>query len=110
MVIGAFYTVLKFRALGDLAVFLNFGILGALGAWVVQIETFSWMPVVWTVPMAMLVVAILHANNWRDTISDTERRVRTIASLLGDKGSKPITAFSSSAPRRSSWSMSSCRA
>src|SRR5512135_2864105 len=34
--IGAGYTLLKYHALGDLAVFLNFGILGSLGAWVVQ--------------------------------------------------------------------------
>jgi len=93
VVIGVFYTGLKFRALGDLAVFLNFGILGALGAWVVQTRTFAWAPVVWTVPMSLLVVAILHANNWRDTISDTERRVKTVASLLGDKGSEVYYAF-----------------
>ena len=85
--IGAGYTLLKYRALGDLAVFLNFGLLGALGAWVVQTGYFSWLPVVWTVPQAMLVAAILHANNWRDTVTDKERRVTTIASLLGDKGS-----------------------
>ncbi len=47
----------------------------------------SWIPVVWTVPMAMLVSAILHANNWRDAITDTEKRVKTVASLLGDSGS-----------------------
>jgi len=85
--VGASYTFLKARALGDLAVFLNFGILGGLGAWVVQTGTFSWIPVVWTVPMAMLVSAILHANNWRDIVSDGERRVRTFASILGDRGS-----------------------
>lgn len=85
--IGAAYTLLKYNTLGDLAVFLNFGILGGLGAWVVQTKSFSWIPAVWTVPMAMLVIAILHANNWRDTISDGERRVRTFASVLGDKGS-----------------------
>ncbi len=85
--IGAAYTLLKYNTLGDLAVFLNFGILGGLGAWVVQTKSFSWIPAVWTVPMAMLVIAILHANNWRDTISDGERRVRTLASVLGDKGS-----------------------
>jgi 1,4-dihydroxy-2-naphthoate octaprenyltransferase len=85
--IGVFYTVLKYHALGDFAVFLNFGILGSLGAWVVQAKSFSWIPVVWTIPMAMLVSAILHANNWRDTISDKEKRVTTVASLLGDKGS-----------------------
>jgi 1,4-dihydroxy-2-naphthoate octaprenyltransferase len=85
--IGLFYTLLKYHALGDLAVFLNFGILGSLGAWVVQTRSFSWLPVIWTIPMAMLVSAILHANNWRDIVSDAERRVKTMASLLQDKGS-----------------------
>jgi len=85
--VGAGYTLLKYNTLGDLAVFLNFGILGGLGSWIVQTKSFSWIPAAWTVPMAMLVIAILHANNWRDTISDGERRVRTFASVLGDKGS-----------------------
>lgn len=85
VVIGLFYTALKYHALGDLAVFLNFGILGSLGAWIVQTRSFSWLPVLWTIPMAMLVSAILHANNWRDTISDKEREIITIAALLGDK-------------------------
>jgi len=93
MVIGVFYTALKYHALGDLAVFLNFGLLGSLGAWVVQTRTFSWIPVVWTVPMAMLVIAILHANNWRDAVSDAERRVKTFASILGDRGSLAYYGF-----------------
>jgi len=93
IVIGVFYAGLKYHALGDLAVFLNFGILGSLGAWVVQTESFSWIPVVWTVPMAMLVSAILHANNWRDASTDTEKKVKTMASLFGDKGSLAYYAF-----------------
>jgi 1,4-dihydroxy-2-naphthoate octaprenyltransferase len=93
LVIGVFYTALKYHAFGDLAVFLNFGILGSLGAWVVQTRTFSWIPVIWTVPMAMLVIAILHANNWRDTVSDAERRVKTFASILGDRGSLVYYGF-----------------
>lgn len=91
--IGVFYAGLKYHALGDLAVFLNFGILGSLGAWVVQTNSFSWIPVIWTVSMAMLVSAILHANNWRDVSSDTERKVTTVASLFGDKGSLTYYAF-----------------
>jgi len=91
--IGVFYAGLKYHALGDLAVFLNFGILGSLGAWVVQTNSFSWIPMIWTVPMAMLVSAILHANNWRDVSSDTERKVTTVASLFGDKGSLSYYAF-----------------
>jgi 1,4-dihydroxy-2-naphthoate polyprenyltransferase len=85
--VGAGYTLLKYNTLGDLAVFLNFGILGGLGSWVVQTRSFSWIPAVWTVPMAMLVIGILHANNWRDVVSDEERQVRTFAGVLGDKGS-----------------------
>jgi len=85
VVIGLFYTVLKYHALGDLAVFLDFGILGSLGAWIVQTESFSWLPVLWTVPMAMLVSAILHANNWRDSVSDKKREIITVAAFFGDK-------------------------
>ena len=85
--VGASYGFLKSRALGDLAVFLDFGILGSLGAWVVQTKTFSWLPVVWAVPTAMLVIGILHANNWRDIVKDSGKKVFTMACLLGDRGS-----------------------
>jgi 1,4-dihydroxy-2-naphthoate octaprenyltransferase len=85
--IGVLYTVLKAHSLGDLAVFLNFGLLGSAGAWMVQARTFSWLPVVWAVPMAMLVIAILHANNWRDALSDGKLKVTTVAGRLGDSGS-----------------------
>ena len=90
--IGVFYSIggkiaLKYHALGDLAVFLNFGILGALGAWFVQTGTFSWIPVLWAVPMSMLVIAILHANNWRDIKTDREGHINTIATMLGDRAS-----------------------
>ena len=91
LIVGVSYTgnplALKYRGLGDLAVFLNFGVLGALGAWTVQTGWLSWLPVAWAVPMSMLVVAILHANNWRDISSDDCAKVPTMASLLGDRGS-----------------------
>jgi 1,4-dihydroxy-2-naphthoate octaprenyltransferase len=87
IIIGLFYTGLKYHALGDLAVFLNFGLLGSAGAWAVQTRSFSWVPIIWTIPMGMLVSAILHANNWRDSLSDREKRVTTVALLLGDRGS-----------------------
>jgi 1,4-dihydroxy-2-naphthoate octaprenyltransferase len=90
--VGTFYTSrsmvnMKYNGLGDLAVFLNFGILGSLGAYYVQSGELSWIPVLWAVPMSMLVIAILHANNWRDIQSDKEIKIFTIASLLGDKSS-----------------------
>jgi len=79
---------LKYHALGDLAVFLNFGVLGSLGAWTVQTGHLSWVPAVWAVPMSLLVIAILHSNNWRDICYDTDGRIRTVASCLGDAGSQ----------------------
>lgn len=103
LLIGIFYTkgdkfALKYRALGDLAVFLNFGVLGALGAWYVQTSQLSWIPVLWAVPLATLVIAILHANNWRDITSDREGRIYTIASLLGDSASLGYYGFLIFAP------------
>jgi 1,4-dihydroxy-2-naphthoate octaprenyltransferase len=90
LAVGIFYTgkpfTLKYHGLGDLAVFLDFGILGALGAWTVQTGRLSWLPVIWAVPMSMLVVAIVHANNWRDIAGDSGKTVTTMASLLGDRG------------------------
>jgi len=90
--VGTFYTTntpvsMKYHGLGDLAVFLNFGILGSLGAYYVQSSQISWIPVIWAIPMSMLVIAILHANNWRDIQGDKEIKIFTIASLLGDKKS-----------------------
>ncbi len=98
LLIGIFYTAgnkvsLKYNGLGDLAVFMNFGILGSLGAWYVQTGTLSWIPVLWAIPMSTLVIAILHANNWRDIISDKEGKIFTIASLLGDKKSLNYYGF-----------------
>jgi 1,4-dihydroxy-2-naphthoate octaprenyltransferase len=85
--VGVLYSLLKAHTLGDLAVFLDFGLLGAAGAWIVQTNRFSWLPAFWTVPMALLVSAILHANNWRDIASDAGKRVTTVAGRFGDQGS-----------------------
>ncbi|MBC7363076.1 MAG: prenyltransferase [Candidatus Aminicenantes bacterium] len=85
LMLGAAYPWLKAAALGDLVVFINFGLLGSLGAWVVQTGQFSWLPVMWAVPQGLLVAAILHANNWRDIVSDREKKVVTMAGLLGDR-------------------------
>jgi 1,4-dihydroxy-2-naphthoate octaprenyltransferase len=43
--------------------------------------------------MATLVIAILHANNWRDITSDRQGHIYTIATIFGDKGSLRYYAF-----------------
>lgn len=88
--IGVCYSVgpgLKYRALGDVAVFFDFGMLGTVGAWTVQTGTPAWTPAAWSIPMSLLVIGILHANNWRDVAGDADKSVRTVASILGDRGS-----------------------
>lgn len=100
--IGVFYSAtpaaLKYHALGDLAVFLNFGVLGALGGWVTQTGTVAWLPVVWSIPISLLVVGILHANNWRDIEGDSANKCSTVATLLGDRASAPYYSFLLFAP------------
>ncbi len=85
--LGIFYTVppvgLKYRALGDIAVFLAFGPLMALGAFYVQTSAFSWLPIWLSIPIGVLTIAILHGNNYRDIIEDREAGYQTVASLLG---------------------------
>lgn len=97
VLIGVLYTwgplPLKFNALGDLAVFLNFGLLGSLGAWTVQTGSLSWTPVIWSVPMSLLVVGILHANNWRDITADSGGGIQTVAIVLGDSKSEVYYRF-----------------
>ncbi len=95
--IGIIYTwgplPLKFNALGDLAVFFNFGVLGALGSWTVQTGQPSWTPVIWSIPMSILVTAILHSNNWRDISNDANSGIKTMASILGDQRSETYFTF-----------------
>ncbi|MBN1424470.1 prenyltransferase [Candidatus Fermentibacteria bacterium] len=78
---------LKYRGLGDLAILFAFGVGVAAGSWFVQTGRLTWTPVVWGFPQAMLVVGILHANNWRDIGRDGELGARSLAQRLGDRGS-----------------------
>ncbi|MFW6189137.1 MAG: prenyltransferase [Planctomycetota bacterium] len=78
---------LKCRGVGDAAIFLCFGPLAVFGTFWVQTETVRAAPVLWSLPVVMFTVAILHANNWRDMESDRARGCRTVAALLGHAGS-----------------------
>ncbi len=89
--LGFFYTtppfILKYRALGDISVFLAFGPLMSLGGYFVQTGYYSYKPFVYAIPIAMLVDAILHANNTRDIENDLNCKVKTVAATLGQEKS-----------------------
>ena len=93
---GVFYSFgfgFKYLAFGDLFVFLSFGILGTLGGWIVQTGEFSWFPLVWGIPSSLLVISILHSNNWRDIERDTKVGTNSIASIFGDSFSEKYYMF-----------------
>lgn len=93
-ILGVFYTAhpiaFKYRALGDIAVFISFGSAMVLGAYYVQAHGFSWAPVLYALPIALLVDAILHSNNLRDIANDEAVHIKTIPILVGEKVSKWI--------------------
>jgi 1,4-dihydroxy-2-naphthoate octaprenyltransferase len=93
---GIFYSFglgFKYYAFGDLFVFFSFGILGSTGGWLVQTGEFSWLPVLWDIPASLLIIAILHSNNWRDIERDTNVGTNSIASIFGDKFSERYYLF-----------------
>ncbi|MBK7158225.1 MAG: 1,4-dihydroxy-2-naphthoate octaprenyltransferase [Ignavibacteria bacterium] len=84
-----FYTAkplaLKYKALGDIQVIISFGLGMTLGAYIVQTGTFSYMPLLFAIPLGLLIDAILHSNNIRDIKFDGKFGVKTLPILIGEK-------------------------
>ncbi len=83
-----FYYVFKSIALGDLLIFIIYGPLIGMGTAFVMTGELYWEVILLNVPVAMLVVNILHANNTRDIKHDAMANIKTQAMVLGIKGSK----------------------
>ncbi|MBS1493171.1 MAG: 1,4-dihydroxy-2-naphthoate octaprenyltransferase [Bacteroidetes bacterium] len=77
----------KYKALGDIQVFVSFGCVITLGAYMVQTHEFSWMPVLLSLPLGFLIDAILHTNNIRDISFDGKFKVKTLPLLIGESAS-----------------------
>ncbi len=74
---------LGYRGLGEILVGVFMGPVLTLGAYFVQARAFAPGPALLSLPVALLVAAILHANNLRDADADRARGKRTVATLLG---------------------------
>jgi len=90
-VLGIFYAFIpigwKYVGMGDLAVFLAWtGI--AFGSYFVQTLTLNTNIILASLPLSLLIVAILHGNNMRDIDDDKRAGYFTLASLLGKNLSK----------------------
>lgn len=88
VVASMFYYKFKYRALGDLLIFIVFGLLVAFGTYYVMTNVLSWEILLISTPVGLLITAILHANNTRDMLHDNQAGIKTSAMLLGVKGSK----------------------
>ena len=84
---------LKYLALGDLVIFLTFGPVTVLFAYLSQGGTLSWTPLLYAVPIALNTEAILHSNNTRDMKTDAESGIVTLAICVGETGSYILFAF-----------------
>ncbi|MGH2467931.1 MAG: LLM class flavin-dependent oxidoreductase, partial [Candidatus Limnocylindrales bacterium] len=84
---GYFYTAppfqYKFHALGVPLVFVLMGPLMTVGAYFAASGTWSTSAVVLSLPVGLLVAAILHGNEWRDIGEDTRAGIVTLSSRLG---------------------------
>lgn len=89
---GMFYTGkpigYKYLALGDILVFFLMGPLMVIGSYFSLTGLFSWDIFQISIPIGLLVTAIMHANNIRDIKDDTKANAKTMASVLGIKTAK----------------------
>jgi 1,4-dihydroxy-2-naphthoate octaprenyltransferase len=72
-----------YEGLGELFVFLFFGIVAVTGSYFVQTQELPWQAFVCAVPVGLLASAILVVNNVRDIDTDRRAGKRTLAVRLG---------------------------
>lgn len=75
----------KYRGLGELCIFIVYGPAIVLGAGYMQAMTVTLKMLLYSIPLGMLITAIVSANNLRDIEEDTSAKVRTLACVLGRK-------------------------
>ncbi len=73
-----------YAGLGELFVFVFFGLVAVGGTAYVQIGSLTWLALTVAVPVGLLACAILVANNLRDLPRDAEAGKHTLAVKLGD--------------------------
>ncbi len=73
-----------YYGMGEVFVFVFFGMVATVGSAYLQTETVTGDAVVAAVPVGLLAVALLVVNNLRDIPGDTESGKRTLAVRLGD--------------------------
>lgn len=84
---GIIYTAgpfpLAYNGLGDIFVFIFFGIIGTIGTYYLHTQEVSLIGLIVSVPVGALITNILVVNNFRDIEEDREANKKTLAVILG---------------------------
>ena len=79
-----------YMGLGEISVFLFFGLVATMGSYYVQTEKLTWQSFVVAIPMGSLSCALLAINNLRDRAQDELVGKRTLAVRLGDAPARKL--------------------
>jgi 1,4-dihydroxy-2-naphthoate polyprenyltransferase len=82
-----------YEGLGEVFVFLFFGIVAVVGSYFVQVRHLSWEAFALAVPVGLLAAAILVVNNIRDIDTDRRAGKRTLAVRLGRERARTMFAL-----------------
>lgn len=77
-----------YHGLGDFFVFIFFGLVAVGGTYYVQALTLNFVVLLAAVPVGALVTNILVVNNYRDIETDARAGKRTLAVMIGRKGTR----------------------
>ncbi len=77
-----------YKGLGDISVFIFFGLIATMGTYYVQTLELTWQILFASIPMGSLSCALLAINNLRDRVEDEKVGKKTLAVRIGDKGSR----------------------
>ena len=79
-----------YRGLGEVYVFVFFGLMATLGTLYTQAHTLTWVGLLGAVGVGAIASAILVANNLRDIPTDRANGKMTLAVRLGDRGTRGL--------------------
>ena len=79
-----------YQAMGEVSVFIFFGVVATVGTYYVQTESVSREVILASFAMGALACAILVLNNLRDLPSDEAAGKKTLAVVMGDKSTRDL--------------------
>lgn len=82
-----------YEGLGDVFVFLFFGLVAVTGSYYAQVEHLEWEAFALAVPVGLIASAILSVNNIRDAGTDARVGKRTLAVRLGRSAARTLYAL-----------------